>query len=117
MPDPEVSREEALKRLNERADALESRNSGAGRDYGGQALGQGYKILGEMIGGVAVGLALGMTVDGFAGTAPWGTIAGVLLGFGVSIWMALRTAQRIQAKAAKESDAASPASFDKDDGA
>lgn len=102
MPPAEEPREEALRRLDERAAALEARTARTPKDYGLQAAGYGYRLLAEMIGGVAVGLVLGLVVDGFAGTAPWATIAGTFLGFGVSIWMALRSARRLGERMSKE---------------
>ena len=52
MSGPDQSREEALARLNERADALETRNVKPVRDYGAAAVNQGYQLLGQLIGGV-----------------------------------------------------------------
>ncbi|HYF21878.1 MAG TPA: AtpZ/AtpI family protein [Caulobacteraceae bacterium] len=115
MSDPEVPREEALRRLDERADALEARTARTVPDYGFKAAGYGYRLLAEMLGGVFVGLALGLFVDGFAGTAPWGIIGGTLLGFGVSIWMAMRSARRLGAKLEKETGPARDLPFDDED--
>jgi ATP synthase protein I len=117
MPDPEPSREEALKRLDERANALEARTVRPTRDYGAQAVGSAYRIFAEMLGGVGVGVAIGLVVDGFAGTAPLATIAFVLLGFGVAIWMALRTAKRASALAGQAADPVGSARPETDDGA
>ena len=57
------------------------------------------KILAELLGGVLVGIGAGAVVDWLAGTAPWGLIGGVLLGFALSIYMARRTANRLMAQA------------------
>ena len=114
MSRPDESREEALKRLHERADALEARTSRKPADYGGNAVGQAYTLLGVLIGGPAVGLALGLGVDAVADTAPWGIIVGVLLGFGMAIYMALGSARRLSARMAKEPPAPA-APFDDDD--
>ena len=35
-------------------------------------------------------------------TAPWGMIVGLLVGFAVSIWMTVRSAQRMTAEAERE---------------
>ena len=113
MSRPDDSREEALRRLDERADALEARSARPAADYGGQAVGQAYTLLGLLLGGPAVGLALGFGVDALADTAPWGVIGGVLLGFGMAIYMALSSARRLSARAAKEQ--AQPVPFDDDD--
>jgi ATP synthase protein I len=58
--------------------------------------------MGVLIGGVFVGLGFGAGADVVFKTAPWGMIIGVLVGFGVSIWMAVRSAQRMTAEAARE---------------
>ncbi|MDO8800907.1 AtpZ/AtpI family protein [Phenylobacterium sp.] len=102
MPHPENSRAEDIRRLDERAAALEARTVQIPRDYGSQAAGYGYRLMGVLIGGVFVGLGLGAGADAVLKTAPWGMIVGVLLGFGISIWMAVNSAQRMAAEAAKE---------------
>ena len=118
MSRPDDSREEALRRLHQRADALEARTSRKTADYGGQAVGQAYQLLGLLLGGPAVGLALGIGVDAIAGTAPWGIIVGVLVGFAMAIYMALGAARRLSARAAKEAAPAVPLDDeDEDEGA
>lgn len=102
MPPPEETREEAIRRLQQRAGALEARTTSEPRDYGSHAAGYGYRLLGVLVGGVMVGFGFGFAIDWFAGTGPWGLIIGVLLGFGVSIWMAVRSAQAMSAEAAQE---------------
>ena len=95
------SREEAIKRLNERASDLEAATAPKTSEHlAAQAVtSQAYKIIAELIGGVLVGLGLGFIVDRFAGTTPWGIIGGTLLGFALSIYMARRTANRLMAQA------------------
>ena len=102
MPHPDNSRDEAIRRLDERAAALEERTTQTPRDYGSKAAGYGYRLMGVLIGGVFVGLGFGAGADVVLKTAPWGMITGVLVGFGVSIWMAVRSAQRMTAEAARE---------------
>ena len=97
MPHPDNSRDEAIRRLDERAAALEERTTQTPRDYGSKAAGYGYRLMGVLIGGVFVGLGFGAGADVVLKTAPWGMIIGVLVGFGVSIWMAVRSAQRMSA--------------------
>ncbi len=97
------TREEALKRLDERAAALEARAVKAPNPAAGEAaVGQAYRIIAELLGGVLIGLAVGAMVDRFAGTGPWGMIGGVLLGFVLSIFLARRTANRLMAQAQAE---------------
>jgi ATP synthase protein I len=119
MPGPDPSREEALRRLNERASALETRTTKPVRDYGAAAVNQGYKLVAQLIGGVLVGVALGFGIDAYAHSAPLGMIVGVLLGFGVSVWLAVRTAKRLQEDALKAHGpgTAVPSDDDEDEGA
>lgn len=102
MPPPEETREEAIRRLQQRAGALEARATPEPRDLGSHAAGYGYRLLGLLIGGVFVGLGFGFAIDAVAGTKPWGTIIGVLVGFGVSLWMTVRSAQAMSAEAAQD---------------
>ena len=102
MPPPEETREEAIRRLEQRAGALEARTDQTPRDYGSQAAGYGYRLLGLLLGGVFVGLGFGAAIDWVAHTGPWGMIIGVLVGFGVSIWLTVRSAQKMSAEAAQE---------------
>ena len=102
MPPPEETRKEAIRRLQQRAGALEARTAETPRDYGSQAAGYGYRLLGLLLGGVLVGLGFGAAIDWVAKTGPWGMIIGVLAGFGVSIWMTVRSAQRMSAEFAQD---------------
>ena len=54
--------------------------------------GQALKLSSEFIAGVVVGVGLGWFIDRLAGTAPWGLIVGLLLGFGAGILNVLRSA-------------------------
>jgi len=116
MPRHEDPREEALRRLDEAANALEARTARTPPDYGAKAAGGAYKILAEMLGGVFVGLALGWVVDAFAPPVrPWGTIVGVLAGFVVAIWLAMRTARRLRETMAKDAPPPAAAPFEDED--
>jgi ATP synthase protein I len=97
MPQPDPSPEEALKRLDERIDAVEAaRAQAAGETQRGFA--QGYRFLGEVVGGVLGGVGFGWLVDRFAGTSPLGLIIGLVGGAGLSIFVAVRTAAKAQAQ-------------------
>lgn len=102
MSPDEETRAEAIRRLNAQADALKARATPKPPEYGGAAVGYGYRIMAEMIGGVFVGLGLGWGFDLLAGTLPWGLIVGTLLGFGLSIWLAVHSAKTLSARALKE---------------
>jgi len=62
-----------------------------------QAMAQGYRFMGEVVGGVFMGAAAGWALDYFTEvTKPWGLIIGLLGGAGLSITVAVRSAARIQ---------------------
>jgi len=103
MPHTDQTREEALRRLDAQAKALEARTAPKEpQDYGSKAAGYGYRLLGVLLGGLFVGMGFGALADVVLKTGPWGMIVGVLVGFVVSIWMAVRSAQRMSAEAARE---------------
>lgn len=95
------SREEAIARLTKHASDLEARTQAqlAHELAGQKAAGQAWRILADLLGGVFAGLILGLLLDRFVNTSPWGTIGGVLAGFAVSVWMGWRTSQRLMAEA------------------
>ena len=101
---PEEPRDEALRSLNKRADALKARTTRTVPDYGSKAHAMAYSLLAQLLGGVFVGLALGLVVDNFLHSAPWGIITGVLGGFGISVFLAYRLAKRLTEQAAREFD-------------
>lgn len=115
MPPADDPHEEALRRLDERAAALKARTQRPVVSHAGeQAVGQAYKIIAELIGGVLVGLAAGFfVVWAFKVPTAVGLIGGVLIGFALSLWLANRTAQRLMALAKKEGEP--PASLDDDE--
>jgi len=55
-------------------------------------MGRGYRFLGEVVGGVLGGLGFGWLFDRFAHTAPFGLVGGLLIGVGVSTFVAIRGA-------------------------
>lgn len=119
MSTPPESREEAIARLTKSASDLEARTAPAiSQELAGQrAASQAWKIIADLFGGVFVGLAIGFGVDHFAGTSPVGIISGVLLGFALSVWMAWRTARRIQQEAEQAGVRPQAVPFDDDEDA
>jgi ATP synthase protein I len=117
MPKPEESSQGALGRLEGRLDAFDaSRAAKPGKSGIGESAGDGYRLLGQMLGGVLGGIGLGWLVDHFAHTSPWGLIGGLLIGTGLSVYATVQTASRISAKAeAKLGAAASPPAKDEYD--
>jgi ATP synthase protein I len=99
MPKADDPNEEAMRRLDERADALEARTTRDVPNYGGKAAAQGSRLVAGLIGGPLAGLGFGWAFDYLAHTAPWGLIAGVVIGFAASVFLAMRTAQRMSAEA------------------
>ena len=77
--------------------------------------GAGYRLLGQMIGGVLGGIGLGWLVDHFAHTSPWGLVLGLLIGAALSIVSTVRTATRLSAQAAAKAGPVAPVSNDDED--
>ncbi|WP_395670647.1 AtpZ/AtpI family protein [Phenylobacterium sp.] len=116
MAPQDDAREEAIRRLDERAAALGARTQRPAASHAGeQAVSQAYRIIAELLGGVLVGLAAGFIVDQVMNTTPWGLIGGVLLGFALSLWMARRTANRLMALAKQGSEPPQSVPFDDDE--
>jgi ATP synthase protein I len=92
MPETDEPRDEALKSLDARLAAFEADRRPPGDGMAQKALGQGYRFLGEVVGGVLGGLGLGWLFDRLAHTAPFGLVGGLLIGVGVSTFVAIRGA-------------------------
>ena len=116
MPEPEpLRRDEAFKRLDDRLDALAVSTRREPKEFGSEGgAGTGYRLIGELIGGVLAGLGLGWLLDRVAGTAPFGLIGGLLLGTGAAIFVVVRSATRM-ATTAQAQPQATPASVDDDE--
>jgi ATP synthase protein I len=101
MADPRTPHDEAFASLDKRLDDLDqtSRREPVRFDEGS---GAGYRVVGELIGGVLTGLGFGWLLDRIAGTNPWGLIGGMLIGTGVSIFLVARSAGRMTAPAEKK---------------
>jgi ATP synthase protein I len=89
-------KDEALQRLNARIDALAASAQRTPRRID-DGSGAGYKVIGELVGGVIAGLGLGWTLDRLAGTSPLGLIGGLLIGTGASVFLVVRSAGRMSA--------------------
>ena len=98
MPKPDESQEEALKRLDQRLGVAEAAQARQMSPDAHAAMAQGYRFVGEVVGGVLGGVGLGWLVDHFAHTQPWGVVGGLLAGTGLSIFAAVSAA----AKAGKQ---------------
>jgi ATP synthase protein I len=116
MPESEESSHRALERLDKRLEAFETdRAVRPGRSGVGESAADGYRMLGEMLGGVG----FGWLVDHFAHTSPWGLVGGLVIGAGLSVFATVQTASRISAKAAAKlghgAVASAPVSDEDDD--
>lgn len=106
MPSKDPSRDEALTRLSQRADALQRSATVAPPNpavgAGSAAVGQAYRIIAILFAGPILGLGLGWAVGTALHALAVGLIGGVLLGFVLALWMAWRTAQQLMAQARAE---------------
>jgi len=116
MSQSDDQREEALKRLDERLDAIETERTKSKPSFGAdKAASDGYRLLAELVGGVLGGLGLGWGFDRLAGTSPLGMVGGLLIGLGMSVFMIVRQATRMSAKATAEAGPAKSVPFDDED--
>ncbi|MBX3485325.1 AtpZ/AtpI family protein [Phenylobacterium sp.] len=108
---------------NAEADSLDRRIAAAeaaqARQTSGdsqRAMAQGYRFVGEVVGGVFMGVGLGWLVDNFITHAPpWGLIIGLFGGAGLSIFAAVRNAQRMQNEALAKAGQSPPVPGDQDE--
>jgi len=122
MPKPDETSHGVLKSLDHQLDAFEasraSKPSKPALMGMGDSASDGFRLLGQLIGGVLGGLGLGWLVDRFAGTSPLGMVCGLLIGTGLSIYAAVRSAMATSAKsAAAGPPAAAVVENDDDEGA
>lgn len=95
MPLPDEPQDEASNRFESRLEAAEAAQARRTSGDAHGAMAQGYRFMGEVVGGVLMGAGLGWLLDRFAGTAPLGLIVGLLAGTGLSIFVAVRSAARM----------------------
>ena len=96
MPVPDEPNAEA-KSLDSRIAAAEAAQARKASDDSYRGMAQGYRFLGEVVGGVLRGVGLGWLVDTYVThTPPFGLVIGLFGGAGLSIFSAVRTAARMQ---------------------
>jgi ATP synthase protein I len=114
MPKPDES-PEAPHSLEARLDAFEAERARRPSPMAARLVtGQGYRFLGEVVGGVFGGAGLGWLVDRFTNTTPLGLICGLLIGTGISVFAAMKSAMKAN-KTAAETTGPLPAVPDEDD--
>ena len=114
MPQPDDLNEEA-KRLDARLAAFDAERAQPPSGATSRAMGEGYRFLSEVVGGVLGGLGFGWLVDRFANTQPFGLIGGLLIGIGVSTFVAVRGASRWSKTESERAGGTSSAPGDEDD--
>jgi ATP synthase protein I len=118
MPKPDEPSHGALKRLDHQLDAFEASRAAKPFSMGMGASGsEGFRLLGQLLGGVLGGLGLGWLVDHYAGTTPFGVLGGLLIGATLSVIAVVRQASAISAKAAATAPPAEAVADDDDDDA
>lgn len=116
MPRPDDQPEEALGRLDEALHAFEKSRARTGLNLRpDRSIGEGYRLIAELIGGVLGGVGIGWFVDRLAHTAPWGIAIGVSVGAGISVYMAARTAARMGKQALEKAGPVESVPFDDDE--
>jgi ATP synthase protein I len=82
------------KSLDQRLAAAEAAQARRESNDSHQAMAQGYRFVGEVVGGVLMGAGFGWLADRFFTPAPLGLIFGLLVGSGLSIFVAVKTAAK-----------------------
>jgi ATP synthase protein I len=107
--------EKAMSRLEARLDAFEAgRARPTSSPFALSGMGPGYRMVWEIVSGLFGGVALGWALDHFAGTAPWGVVGGLVIGSGVAVFLAARSAARMGAESLAKNPA-EPVPFDDDE--
>jgi ATP synthase protein I len=96
LPDEPNAEADSLDRRIAAAEAAQARKA-SGDSH--RAMAQGYRFLGEVVGGVFMGAGAGWLLDRFVTPEPLGLVLGLFLGAGFSIFVAVRTAARTQRQA------------------
>jgi ATP synthase protein I len=115
MPLSDDQGDEALKLLDTRLDAFAAGRETKSAYQDARSAGDGYRLLAELIGGVLGGLGLGWGFDQLVHTSPLGMIVGLLGGLAVSVFVIVRQAGQMSAKASKEAGPAHPVPFEDND--
>ena len=116
MPHPHEPPDEALASLDQRLGAAEAAQARKVSPETHAAMAQGYRFVGEVVGGVLGGVGLGWLLDHYAKvTAPWGIVGGLLIGTGFSIFTAVTAVGRANRMAVDAHGAVPVAADDEDE--
>ncbi len=104
--------------LGKRLDVVHARKAPpAGNNRArGNALGEAFKIVAELVVGVVVGGGIGWALDKALGTRPWLLVLFLILGFAAGMSNVVRTARRMQAASEPMQRSAPSVPDDDDDG-
>jgi ATP synthase protein I len=96
-PADEAVLSERLQRLGERLGSYgpgrpSENDTGQSATADSSALARGIQLSAEFVSGIVVGAGLGWLIDRVAGTAPWGMIVLLLLGFAAGVRNMIRAA-------------------------
>ena len=88
--------DDRMARLRERLDAETAEREARSRPTKGEkdrtAMGQALRLSSEFVAAVVVGAAIGYGIDWAFGTAPWGLVIFLLLGFAAAVVNVMRSA-------------------------
>ena len=115
MPLSDETRDEALKRLDQRLDAFKAGREQKNAYQGARSVSDGYRLIAELIGGVLGGLGFGWLFDQVVHTRPLGMVCGLLIGLVVAVVVIVRQAGAMADKASKEQAPAQSVGFDDED--
>lgn len=85
------SEQKSLNDLDARIKAFEAKRQRKPGFMADKIAGGGYRVLGELIGGVLAGLGFGWLVDEWLKTKPLGLILGLFIGLGTAVYMIVRS--------------------------
>jgi len=116
MSQPDDESRRAFERLDKGLEAFTSDRSirrAAGDAERG--VGEGYRLMAEVIGGVLGGLGLGWVVDRFAHTTPFGVLIGLLAGTAASAYAAVKSADPAKRAGSRRGGEPAPPAADEEE--
>jgi len=94
--DPEDETSSKLDDLERRLNAIELKKRRKEKDHAETeaGAGKGYQALGELLGGIFIGLGAGWLSDEYLHTRPFGIIVGAIVGLVAGVYAVVRSGQR-----------------------